>query len=70
MRNNSGFSYGSKLRRTQREQMSSGLPLKADLAQCSQHFAFVPKPEVFNGLAHVPLETSKARNKTWRCSKS
>jgi hypothetical protein len=26
--------------------MSSGLPLKADIAQCNRHFAFVPKPEV------------------------
>jgi hypothetical protein len=31
-----------KLRRTQCQQMSSGLPLKADVAQCSRHFAFVP----------------------------
>ena len=31
-----------KLRRTQCEQMSSGLPLKADIAQYSRHFAFVP----------------------------
>jgi hypothetical protein len=31
-----------KLRRTQPEQMSSGLPLKADIAQYSRHFAFVP----------------------------
>jgi hypothetical protein len=29
-----------KPRRTQCEQMSSGLPLKADVAQCSQHFTF------------------------------
>jgi hypothetical protein len=36
-------SYGSKLRRTQREQMSSGLPLKADIAQCSRHVSKVPK---------------------------
>jgi hypothetical protein len=35
-----------KLRKTQCEQMSSGLPLKADLAQCSWHFAFVPGSEV------------------------
>jgi hypothetical protein len=34
------------LRRTQCEQMTSGLPLKADLAQCSRHFAFVPLPAV------------------------
>src|SRR5260370_13602906 len=32
-----------KLRRTQCEHMFSGLPLKADLAQCSRHFAFVPR---------------------------
>src|ERR1700704_4690409 len=31
-----------KLRRTHCEQMSSGLPLKADIARCSQHVAFVP----------------------------
>jgi hypothetical protein len=31
-----------KLRRTQCEHMSSGLPLKADIAQYSRHFAFVP----------------------------
>jgi hypothetical protein len=31
-----------KLRRTQLEQMSSALPLKADVAQYSRHFAFVP----------------------------
>jgi hypothetical protein len=26
--------------------MSSGLPLKADLAQCSRHFGFVPIPDL------------------------
>jgi hypothetical protein len=31
-----------KLRRTQCEQMSSGLPLKADIAQCSRHVSNVP----------------------------
>jgi transposase len=31
-----------KLRRTQCEQMPSGLHLKADIAQCGRHFAFVP----------------------------
>ena len=35
-----------KLRRTQCEQMSSGLPLKADNAQYSRHVSKVPKPEV------------------------
>jgi hypothetical protein len=33
---------GVKLRRTHCEQMSSGLPLKADIARCSRHVAFVP----------------------------
>src|ERR1700682_5972511 len=31
-----------KLRRTQCEQMSSGLPLKADIALCSRHVSKVP----------------------------
>jgi hypothetical protein len=31
-----------KLRRTHCEQMSSGLPLKADIAQCSRHVSKVP----------------------------
>jgi hypothetical protein len=35
--------FGSKLKRTQCEQMSSSLRPKADLAQCSRQFAFVPK---------------------------
>src|SRR5882762_10730644 len=35
-----------KLRRTQCEQMSSGLPLKADIARCSRHISKVPEPEV------------------------
>src|SRR3979490_687515 len=34
-----------KLRRTQCEQMSSGLPLKADIAQYSRHVSKVPQPE-------------------------
>src|ERR1700737_2768786 len=32
----------TKLRRTQCEQMSSGLPLKADIAQYSRHVSKVP----------------------------
>src|SRR3984893_4753044 len=47
-----------QLRRTQYAQMSSGLPLKADIAQCSRHFAFVPKPEV--------ADTSHAKEKAAR----
>jgi hypothetical protein len=35
-----------KLRRAQGEQMSSGLPLTADIAQESRHFAFVPDSDV------------------------
>jgi hypothetical protein len=31
-----------KLRRTQHEHMSSGLPLKADIARCSRHVSNVP----------------------------
>jgi hypothetical protein len=31
-----------KVGRTQREHMSSGLPLKADVARCSWHVAKVP----------------------------
>ncbi len=35
-----------KLRRTQNEQMSSGLALKADIALRSRHVSKVPQPEV------------------------
>src|SRR6266550_8952754 len=35
-----------KLRRTQREQMSSELPLKADITQYSRHVSKVPRTEV------------------------
>jgi len=35
-----------KLRRTQCEQMSSGLPLKADIAQYSRHVSNVPIGDV------------------------
>src|ERR1700730_7461468 len=34
-----------KLRRTHCEQMSSGLPLIANIARCSRHFAFVPNSD-------------------------
>src|SRR3979411_2783413 len=34
---------GVKLRRTQCEQMSSELPLKADIAQCNRHVSKVPR---------------------------
>jgi hypothetical protein len=35
-----------KLRRTQPEQMSSGLPLKADIAQYGRHVSNVPHPDI------------------------
>ena len=38
--------FGFKLRRTQCEQMSSQLPLKADVAQHSRHFAFVTNADI------------------------
>jgi hypothetical protein len=31
--------------KAQREQMSSGLPLRADIAQCSRHVSKVPKAD-------------------------
>src|ERR1700730_12465205 len=36
--------------------MSSGLPLKADIAQCSRHFAFVPEPKVATSVAPSQAE--------------
>ena len=34
--------------------MSSGLPLKADIAQCSRHFAFVPQTDLCNAANGQP----------------
>ena len=34
------------LRRTQYEQISSGLPLKADITQYSRHVSKVPSPDI------------------------
>jgi hypothetical protein len=42
-----------KLRRTQCEQMSSELPLKADIPQHSRHVSKVPNPEVAPSRAGV-----------------
>jgi len=39
-------------RRTRCEQMSSGFPLKADIAQCSRHVSKVPLPD------HAPQQTA------------
>ena len=39
------FQVRVKLRRTQWEQMFSGLPLIADIAQCGWHVSNVPKAE-------------------------
>ena len=44
-----------KTGKAQCEHMFSGLSPKPDIAQCGQHVRFVPKPEVFSGLGHVPL---------------
>jgi hypothetical protein len=52
-----------KLRRTQYEQMSSGLPLKADIAQCSRHVSKVPTSE-------VPVATLRRRQKAELFSRS
>jgi hypothetical protein len=49
-----------KLRRTHREQMSSGLPLKADIAQCSRHVSNVPQPDSRTASKHHSI-TSSAR---------
>ena len=46
-RTNPDFRFGS-LRRTQREQMSSELPLKADIAQYSRHVSKVPTTDIPN----------------------
>ena len=43
---------GVKLRRTESEQISSRLTLKADIAQYSRHFAFVPISEVSGFLSN------------------
>jgi hypothetical protein len=53
-----------KLRSIQREQMYCGIPLKADVAQRSRHFAFVPKTDVVRRGAVGPLNP---RNQTSRC---
>ena len=39
-------SDSTKVRRTQYEYMSSGLPLRADMARCGRHVANVPNPEI------------------------
>ncbi len=42
-----------KLRRTQREHISSGLPLKADTARCSWHVSNVPLGDI----TFLPLQS-------------
>ena len=42
----SGCPHRVKLRRTQHEQLSSGLSLKADIARCSWHVSKVPHPDI------------------------
>src|SRR6267142_2575779 len=48
-----------KLRRTQREQMSSGLPLKADIAQHSRHVSKVPEGDIIGAQAPSLLFSGK-----------
>ena len=55
-----------KLRRTHCEQMSSGLPLKADIARCSRHVAFVPATD--SCTAAKPQNYSITSNLINRCS--
>src|SRR6266705_1580037 len=43
-----------KLRRTQCEQMSSELPLKADIAQYSRHVSKVPEADAVSILLSLP----------------
>ena len=47
-----------KLRRTQCEQMSSGLPLKADIAQGSRHVSKVPHPDSCSAAGPVGTRVS------------
>jgi hypothetical protein len=52
-----------KLRRTQCEQMSSGSPLKADIAQCSRHVSNVPRAAVSTcNNAHHHQQQKKTRH--------
>jgi hypothetical protein len=53
-----------KLRRTQPEQMSSGLPLKADIARCTRHVSKVPTTEV---AALCLSERPNSELTLWRC---
>jgi hypothetical protein len=48
-----------KLRRTQCEQMSSGLPLKADIAQCSRHVSNVPIGDIETNSACAKIAVSQ-----------
>src|ERR1700730_15231386 len=49
-----------KVGRTQSEQMSSGLPLRADIARCGRHFAFVPGTSLLGRAAGPPTGGTKA----------
>src|SRR4030081_3556121 len=51
-----------KLRRTHCEQMSSGWPLKADLAQCSRHFAFVPTGDSCTAANNIATGPARRRD--------
>src|SRR5216683_2057121 len=59
-----------KLRRTQREHMSSGLPLKADIARCSWHVSNVPMIGIGGSLAAPPLPHHRTYGSVYGGSRS
>jgi hypothetical protein len=57
--------FGSKLRRTQCEHMSSGLPLKADIARCGRHIANVPQADYALATSDVVVKAALDIGATW-----
>jgi hypothetical protein len=57
--------FSVKLRRTHCEQMSSGLPLIADIARCSRHVGNVPNPDsctaTKRGIYSITYRRTRAR---------
>jgi hypothetical protein len=50
-----------KQRRTHSEQMSSGFPLKADIAQCSRHVSKVPKGDSCSAANSIIIRSPRRR---------
>ena len=48
------ITFATRPQRTQSEQMSSGLPLKADVALCRRHVSNVPRSDITRSL-HSPV---------------